>query len=155
MPQPAQLYYVIETTIGISKGASGLIVLVSDGLEARRAELKVANTQDPDTQVQSRLQSLWASGEPATMQEYRQAVQRADNPLLNDIVDAIAVAISYSATPAADDILNAVQGVVGLGTPRYDELMKLTNMFKSMTNDQKDAMLAVLTLILLSKSQQT
>lgn len=155
MPTPAILYYVVDKTLGISRNVTAYIVIVSDGETARRAELKIPDNQDPKTLIEQRLQTLWASGKPATMQEYRQAQQRADNPLLNDILDAVAVIISHSATPTIANVFLAAEAVIPSGTPRYDEWVKLTNLYQQMTDDERSRFLALLTLILLSKSQQT
>lgn len=153
MPNPALLYYTIENQIGISKGASSFIVLVSDGHTARRAELKVANNQDPDVKIQQRLNQLWQTGADASMQDYRVATQRNDNPLLNDLIDAISFTFATHATPSASMIFEAAETVIQASTPRHDEWLKLTNMLKSMSDDERLRYLALIILITQSKSQ--
>ena len=155
MSQPAMLYYVVENQFGLNRGVDTFIVLVSDGETARRAELKIPHAQDPDVFIQQRINQMWNTGQSATMQAYRQAVQRADNPFLASLIDAIYVAISTHATPNAQRVFDAAETVIIGGSPRNDEWVKLTNMYKEMSEDERSRYLGLLTLILLSKTQQT
>lgn len=128
-----------------------LIIVMSNGHEARSVEIIRPLDEDPAQYVNENLYLLWNQALPIPMQNYHAANQRAHDPIINSAIAAIYGVFTSQAEPAVSEIFTAAAEALS-DTAKLQEWNRLTVMLQSMNEADYRRFLALMIVINLSKS---
>jgi hypothetical protein len=145
------LEYLVTKTEANSIKSKSVFIMFYNGHEARGLEIIRPLDEESEIFIEEHMVQLWESAEAVPLQQYRAAVQRALDPLINNTINAIYGAFMSQAEPSASDIFAAAEAVLA-NTPKMQEWNRLNIMFQSMTEAEFRRFLALSITITMSKS---
>jgi hypothetical protein len=146
-----QIQFIITKIEANSLKTQAVIIMLSNGHAARLIEISLPLNEDAAEYIESNIAMLWDSAEVIPIQQYRAAVQRALDPLINNTINAIYSAFTSVAEPSASAIFAAAETVLA-NTPKMQEWDRLNIMLQSMTEAEFRRFLALSITINMSKS---
>lgn len=150
-PQPGTLQYTVIKRTSVSIRHDQVEVIITDGTTAKLATRRMVKNTNLDNIPHGQLLLLWEDGEPVPMKRYRMALQRRDNTVMSDTVDALLRVLASSATPSVDAVFNSARDVL-LDADKLDDWSKLNTLLQDMDETQLRRFLAFIILILLNQS---
>jgi hypothetical protein len=145
------IQFLITKMEANSLKTQAIIIMLTNGHDARLIEITLHVDENPNEYIEANLKSLWDTAEPAPLQQYRAAVQRALDPLINNTINAIYGVFVGQAEPTAESIFAAAEAVLQ-DTPKMLEWERLTAMLQSMSDTELRRFLALTITINMSKS---
>lgn len=151
MPAQGVLQYHIARINDISTREKVVVIFITDGFIAKRAEVTVAIDVNVRAQMtDTRLNQLWLVAPQVPMKAYRQAGNREAASLFDDATDAMYAAVEAVAEPAMVDVLAAAVSVLS-GSRKQLEWDKLTAMITAADEADRHKFMALVALIAISR----
>lgn len=151
MPAEGVLQYHIVRINEISTREKVVVIVITDGFIAKRAEATVGIDVNVRAMLtDTRLNQIWTRAEQVPMKVYRMAGHREAGDLFDDAADAMYEAIEGHAEPALADALTAARTVLA-GTRKQLEWDKLTAMLTAADEADRHKFMALVALIAISR----
>ena len=151
MPAEGVLQYHILRLNEVSIREKAVVIVITDGFIAKRAEAKVAIDVNVRAMLtDARLNQIWTRAEEVPMKVYRMAGHRESADLFDEAADAMYEVLEATAEPALADVLAAAR-IVLRGTRKHLEWHKLATMLASASEADRHQFMALVAMIAISR----